>query len=224
MFLPGEYKKYVNGKEFIGELDNWSLRKLFRHRFNIEYLHGSITKLSSFRVEFGVIEDSVYDYDNQIFREDYTLINKAYVLSLVNRKFVIETSNHLVMSPGINTIGNEITPFEGGHWHPEYLTTSSYRNSKTAHHQNLLVEFDASPDAVGLGHRYNREVYASKWQNRSQFPHWQYSVNRRAIERDIDGLREGGISDRRVESSRGYNNSYELLTSKVPRGYNKYIY
>jgi len=59
----------------------------------------------------------------------------------------------------------------------------------------------------GPGNRYRYDFYGKKgFSGGGTFPRWQYSMNDRAYDRDArESLREGGQSDRRVQSSRGYN-------------------
>jgi hypothetical protein len=100
----------------------------------------------------------------------------------------------------------DVSSYSDGTWHPEHLFTNKQRNRDTGYWGNVSTEFDASPEASGLGHRYYSTVYTVDPNRRTQYLPSQYTVQRRPYERDIDeSLKEGGISDRRTQVPRGYN-------------------
>lgn len=68
----------------------------------------------------------------------------------------------------------------------------------------------------GPGNKYMYDSYGDNgFSDRGTFPRWQYSVNDRPYERNIDdGLRDGGISDRRVNSPRRSGYDMSALISK----------
>ena len=67
----------------------------------------------------------------------------------------------------------------------------------------------------------------SRFSQGAQIPFWQSTVNTRHYERDPNGLREGGRSDRRVQSAAGYDmrtltNRSSVEKTKIP--YDKHYY
>lgn len=80
---------------------------------------------------------------------------------------------------------------------------------------NLQSLLQPSGGPPGPGNRYMYDYYGDKgFKDGGVFPRWQYSVNHRNYDRDIsDGLDEGGNSDRRTQTTRGYNMSSLLSKS-----------
>jgi len=68
----------------------------------------------------------------------------------------------------------------------------------------------------GAGNKYAYDSYGDNgFSKGGTFPAWQYTVNYRPYQRNIDdGLREGGISDRRVNSPRRNGYDMSALISK----------
>lgn len=93
-------------------------------------------------------------------------------------------------------------------WHPEML----FVNPNKKYWQDLDVWTSSSGDTcnIGLGKRYMRPVYGGS--NTGQFPHWAVSPHNRPYNKTTSGLREGGLSDRRVQVNKGY--AYNDLSSR----------
>lgn len=205
---------------------------VYRMVTNKEYvdMHGVGNKaliLKGFRANEALIKDSVRDLmDMHVLphSEDLFVASPVQQLNLVNRDFLVKTTRNMLSSPdmiipdfyGINpeTGADEretnwdygASSYADGTWHPEHLFTNSERNRKNLYWVPEEINYDARPEATGLGHRYNSPVYARTPRTRSQFPRWQYSVDHRNYDRhNGESLAEGGISDRRVQRPSGYN-------------------
>lgn len=138
--------------------------------------------------------------------EDFNTENPVRRLHIVNTTFLKQAAKAIADAPVIKETAQweyGDASWADGTWHPEQLFTNSERNRKSGYWSEWSLTpgtyFDASPEATGPGHRFNREVYGCH-----QFPRWQDL--RRQIDRDIDeDLREGGNSDRRTVRPSGYN-------------------
>lgn len=122
--------------------------------------------------------------------------------------------------------------YSDGTWHPEHLFTNCQRNRDNPYWIPLEVNIYSDPDAKGVGHKYNDIIYnrgtkeyyqsdiaydgskkggiSKKASNLSygQFPGWQTTVNKRFYDREnTDGLKDGGLNDRRVQRPHGYDMS-----------------
>lgn len=145
--------------------------------------------------------------------EDLDSSNPVEQLDYVNVQFIRETADSILKMipiPRAADVKRDNPEWDygdaswnDGTWHPEQLFTNNERNRKAGYWEPWSCKpgtyFDASPEATGPGHRYNRAVYGYH-----QFPRWQDL--RRQPERDIsETLREGGQADRRVQRPSGYN-------------------
>ena len=109
-----------------------------------------------------------------------------------------------------------------GVWKPEDLFMNSKRNKRNPQWSPLQVSVYSDPDSKGAGHRYytstgptkyadnkipqKQNLYAATQRTRSQFPRWQRPSENENYERRVgESLREGGMSDRRVQRNHGYN-------------------
>lgn len=150
--------------------------------------------------------------------EELTTTNNVLRLRDLNRNFIFGVAVGILKTPD-SVLENfyELDPeigefnrrdyeygasaYSDGTWHPENLFTESEHNRKYKHHQDTWVSINADPGATGLGHMYNKPYYAHK----GSIPHWQYSMCTRPYERDNgESLREGGMSDRRMQIPLGY--------------------
>lgn len=92
----------------------------------------------------------------------------------------------------------------------EQLETTSYpyagHNSFSDTYHMQDYKYAPGP---GPGNRYKYDFYGEGgFSGGGTFPRWQYSMNNREYQRDnSEGLREGGISDRRVQTGHGYDMS-----------------
>jgi|ERR1700678_297200 len=125
--------------------------------------------------------------------------------------------------------------YNSGVWKPEDLFVNCKRNKENPYWIPLEVNIYSDPYATGTGHIYNDILYngtncknisnkqctnstnysniksnGKNVKNYSQFPGWQTTVNKRFYDRGVDGLRDGGLDDRRVQSPSGYN-MYSLI-------------
>ena len=118
--------------------------------------------------------------------------------------------------------------YADGVWAPEMLFTNSKRNRANPYWKPLEVNIHADPDVVGVTNIYNNPLYnqgkidnpyynyqsrigpnAKKTTNGASWgsiPRWQSSVNDRPYQLDnTEGLRDGGLDDRRVQAPHGYS-------------------
>ena len=165
-------------------------------------------------------------YDNHMFSQDevFRAKYKFELLKKHNREFIITAVKGILQSPdslfedfyeydpetgehNFKEYAYSNSSFSDGTWHPEHLFTESLRNKQVTYHQDLNVTTDSNPNATGIGHRYNRQMYTSM----NQFPNWQFSGDYRPYDRSGEGFREGGDSDRRYQRNRGYNYEPELM-------------
>jgi len=171
-------------------------------------------------------------YDNKLFSQDevYRAKYKSELLRKDNRDFVIGIVKSVLESPDslfedfyefndetgeheFKEYGYSSASYSDGTWHPEHLFTESLHNKQVSYHQDLNVTTSSDPAATGIGHRYRRNAYEFK----GQFPHWQYSVNTRPYAKTDEGLRAGGLSDRRTNRNWAYAYTPDLLARTNPK-------
>lgn len=158
------------------------------------------------------------------YRDEVTSANPVQQLSVVNQDFLIKTSRNIIQTP--DTLFSDVyavdpdtgskkrgewdydaSSWSDGTWHPEHLFTNSERNRENPYWVPMSVEWNANPEATGLGHRYNNPVYAQNGRQ-SQFPGWRTAIQRHHYDRDnTEGFREGRGGDRRTQGSRGFDMS-----------------
>lgn len=183
--------------------------------------------ISAFKTKKKFLEDNIEDLIEMTeipYKEDIIVSNPIQQLHILNKSFLLKTSKNIVQNPEMlvprfNAINPETGADESniewdytsesyadGVWKPEHLFTNSNRNRDNPYWIPLEVNYYANSDSTGPGHRYYSKQYSTTQRTRSQFPRWQSSVDDRPQEREAnESLREGGISDRRVQRNRGYN-------------------
>lgn len=166
------------------------------------------------------------------FSEDLGILNPVQQLHNVNLEFLLKSSKNIIQNPqNLSNNFNRINPdtnkyefaendydassYSDGVWHPEHLFTNNSRNRNNPYWLPLEVNIYSDPDASSKqpGHKYNNILYnegsINNFHNISsfgQFPAWQTTVNKRFYDREnVDGLKDGGLNDRRVQSPHGYN-------------------
>lgn len=129
-------------------------------------------KLMLDKVMFGLIEAQ-----QMPFQEDLGTLSPVQQLHSVNMDFLVKTSRDLIQSPqnliysfnnvnpdtGVNEDAIEYDytaeSYSDGVWKPEMLFLNSHRNKKNPNWVNLEVNIYSDPDAQGVGHKYNDQIY-----------------------------------------------------------------
>jgi hypothetical protein len=148
-------------------------------------------KLLKFEDIYDLNPVNVVKANNQKFIGDF-LANLRYDYdSMFNSDIDPDTGKHIQMA----TYDYDATSWNTGTWKPEDLFLKSKRNADVGYWQNLNIEFNSSPQATGLGHRYNSKLYGN--------PYVQYPVsqtNARIDNRTTDAFTEYG--NRGVQSNK----------------------
>lgn len=180
-FIPPGYKKLINpgSGTLTGPLRDKTPNWLFHSDANYKYLFAR-TMLSippGARKNATIVEmirERMIEY-RLLDRELVGSANPIIILGINNENFlsrVVAVINDMWMQiyhPNVNpdTGVAENTPdyeygpesYTDGTWHPEMLFTHSKRNREAGYWRPLDVSWDTSPEATGLGHRYNRNIY-----------------------------------------------------------------
>jgi len=190
--------------------------------------------ISAFKKKKKFLEDNMEELIEMTdipYKEDIVVSNPVQQLHLLNKDFLLKTSKNIIQNPEMlvprftainpetgadeSNIEYDYTceSYADGVWRPESLFMNSKRNRDSPAWIPLETNYYSNDDSSGPGHRYYSKQYATTQRTKSQFPRWQYSVDDTPLEREVnESLREGGISDRRVQRNRGYNMS--ALVSK----------
>ena len=151
------------------------------------------------------------------YAEDMNSDNPVEILHSINLEFIKERAELIVNKPDILIYDyNRINPDTGiqeyaehdydassyadGVWRPEDLFANTARNRANPYWVPMNVEFDSSPEATGVGHKYNNKGY----NHQGQFPAWQ--KNKRHYDRDSEEFHTARTEER-AQRTRGYDMS-----------------
>lgn len=221
-WLVGVYSKKTLKGLFLTECNKkYLVRELYTLLQSKQYIKDTIgdsTKVGLFRrsrpLLMRIVPDIMQSWPIP-HNEDLKIANPIMQLSNLNQDFLLTTSKAYLESPdtlfsdvwhhdpetNTKTVGEsdyDNSSWSDGTWHPEHLFTNTAENRNTRYWSPVEVNIPSS----GPGNRYNSITY--DFSGGGTFPTWQYHKRDYSLDND-ETLREGGRSDRRTQSNRGYN-------------------
>lgn len=218
-YLANTILSYLTNKDYVESV-------ILHPNLSERYVNGINKNKSTFK---RYLMELVGEYSNNLmlpYKEELSVNNPVQQLSIVNKKFLKATVKNMIDNPdslmpdfydyNMETGANEsnieydytTSSYASGYWKPEDLFINCQANKHIGQWEPLHVDWQSSGDATGLGHRYNSSVYTSNSLNRSQFSPYGIAITSQMVDRnDSEGLREGGLSDRRTNFNRGFDMS-----------------